>query len=421
MSAPAGCQTTDIAIIGAGIVGLTIAWELRQRYATARIDVFEKEPELARHSSGRNSGVLHAGLYYPEQTLKARVCVEGARLLAAYCEERGLPMNRVGKVVLPVRAEDDALLDLLCSRGQNNGANVSLIDADALRALEPEAHTVTGRALHSPDTAVFNPGAIIRQLADDCAAQGVRIHLAAPARELQPGRGEFYAGNARWSYGHFINAAGLHADTLAHAFNVGRQYRILPFKGLYYNLSPHCPLNIRGHIYPVPDLRVPFLGVHFTKGYSGNIYLGPTAIPAFGREHYGALRGLDPWETPVIGARLLEQYALNSGGFRTFAHQEALRFLKPVFAQAARALVPRLRSADMVASAKVGIRAQLLNTQTRTLENDFVVQPGPRSTHVLNAISPAFTASFAFARWVVEAQIAPQLESASPPLLLSQR
>ena len=391
----------DVAIVGAGIVGLTIARVLCQQYDGLKVVLFDKEPTLAAHASGRNSGVLHAGLYYKPDTLKAKLCANGARALAAYCEAHELPFKRVGKVVLPVRETDDIQLTMLCQRGRANGARVDWMDAAELKEREPQATTITGKSLWCPDTAMFDPKAIVRQLATDLQAVGATILTDTPVTTVLPARRQLHTAGGLWTYKHLINTAGMFADRMAHPFGVGKHYRMLPFKGLYYELASDSALQINHHIYPVPDLRVPFLGVHFTRTHDGRVTVGPTAIPALGREHYRGLEGLDWAETPVFLARLAEQYARNAHGFRAFAHQEAFRFFKPLFARAARALVPALRTADLQRSGKVEIRAQLLNTQSGQLEQDFVVLPGEHSTHVLNAVSPAFTASMAFAEHVV--------------------
>ncbi|MEB3286048.1 MAG: L-2-hydroxyglutarate oxidase [Vampirovibrionales bacterium] len=392
----------DFAIVGAGIVGLTIAREIRNRYPDCSIVVFDKEAALASHGSGRNSGVLHSGIYYPEGSLKAKVCAEGARLLRQYCIERHLPLREVGKIILPVNATDYSQLDLLLNRARHNGVEAKRVDADQLRTLEPDAHTLTGSAIFIPNTAVFDPINILQAIASELQQQKVDILTRTPVISINPVQKSLQTPLGSYHYGYLINAAGLHADRLAKPFGVGENYRILPFKGLYYRLSPNSKCDIRHHVYPVPDLRVPFLGVHFTLSHSGTVYVGPTAIPAFGREHYQGLSGLDMVESPSILYRIFQQYLNNQQGFRHFTHQEAFRFLKPNFVKAAQALVPGVTSEDLVASPKVGIRAQLLDTKTLSLVHDFVLEKGEHSLHVLNAVSPAYTSAMSFARLVAE-------------------
>ncbi len=399
MSSPG---SADFIVVGAGIVGLALARELRRRHPRARIVVFEKEPTLGAHASGRNSGVLHSGIYYPVGSLKATICAQGARELGAYCREYRLPIRCAGKVIVPTRAEDDAALDMLRDRARRNGARAELIDARQLADIEPEARSATGRALHVPDTSVVDPRAVLQHLARTLIAAGVDVRLGEPVEAIQAARGRVRS-LGRWlQYGHLFNAAGLHADRIAQACGVGASYRMLPFKGLYYRLRPESGIRVRGLIYPVPDLRVPFLGIHFTTDIGDTVSVGPTAIPALGREHYHGVRGLRPVDAAGIVLRILEQYARNEQGFRRFAHTEALHYFKWRFVAAARGLVPRLQADHLARSHKVGIRAQLLDRRAHRLVMDFLVEPGERSTHVLNAVSPAFTSAFPFARLVLD-------------------
>jgi L-2-hydroxyglutarate oxidase LhgO len=201
-------------------------------------------------------------------------------------------------------------------------------------------------------------------------------------------------------YGHAINAAGLHADSVAHMFGVGERYNLLPFKGIYWKLDPAAGIKINHLIYPVPDLRVPFLGVHTTTTTDGSIYLGPTALPAWGRENYRGWQGIESSEFVRIVGHLIRQTWHDQDGFRRLAWQEGRRYFKPWFVQAAQAILPRLRAEHLMPIDKAGIRAQMLDKQTGKLVTDFVVEQGNHSTHVLNAISPAWTSAFPFARYV---------------------
>jgi L-2-hydroxyglutarate oxidase LhgO len=394
--------TADFVIIGGGIVGLTIARALRVRYPDASVVVFEKEPRLAAHASGRNSGVIHSGIYYAQGSLKARICAEGGRRLAAYCDEHGLPIKRVGKLIIPLDPQDGTRLETLQARGQANGANFRLIDEAEIRRVEPEARSADGRGLYNPDTPVLDPVAVVEHVAREITASGVPVRLGERC-EVGDGRSRTVtAGGTTYAYGHLINAAGAHADTVAHAFGVGERYRILPFRGFYYKLRPGSPIVVNGLIYPVPDLRFPFLGVHATTAVSGTVYFGPTAMPAFGRENYRGLEDLSPADAAAIIGRILQQYVRNPNGFRHYLHAEAPRLLKPAFMRAARGMLPRLTAHDLVKADKYGIRAQLFDRAKGELEMDFVIEPGPHSTHVLNAVSPAFTCSLSFADLVVD-------------------
>jgi L-2-hydroxyglutarate oxidase len=395
-------RSFDFVIVGAGIVGLSLARELKSRHSGKSIAIFEKESSLGKHASGRNSGVLHSGIYYPAGSLKARLCAEGAQELAAYCHENHLPIKKFGKVILPVRDDDDSQLELLLSRARSNGAKAELIDQHMLQQIEPEAHSLTGKALHSPNTAVVDPIAILNHISSELEKQGVDIFLNHKIQEVKAGSSALLVNGEVWNFGHLFNTAGVYADVVAKAFGIGEKYTILPFKGTYYELSDSSSIRVNGLIYPVPDLRVPFLGVHLTKMISGKVYLGPTAIPAFGRENYSGLQGVTFSDGREILGRILEQYFYNKQGFRTLMYEEGRRFFKHYFTEGARRLVPRIRPEHLIRCDKVGIRAQLLDTEKKELVMDFLLENAKNSTHILNAVSPAFTSAFTFSRFILD-------------------
>ncbi|HEX8584130.1 MAG TPA: L-2-hydroxyglutarate oxidase [Allosphingosinicella sp.] len=398
-------RNADFVVVGAGIVGLTLALELKRRQPGSTVLLLEKEPEPGRHSSGRNSGVLHSGIYYPPGTLKARVCGQGAREWASYCEERGLPLSRIGKVLVPLREEDAGQLDLLEKRAAENGVDAVRVSGRDLAELEPEARSATGEALFVRSTSVVSSADSFRSILRDAKDAGVEILCGATLDKAEAHRRELVWGGERIAYGHLVNTAGLHADSVAHMFGVGGRYTLLPFKGIYWKLDPASGIDIRHLIYPVPDLRVPFLGVHTTTAIDGTVYLGPTAVPAFGRENYRGTQGVSGDELFRILAHLGSQYLSGRNGFRRLAWQEGRRYFKRWFAQAAQQLLPRLRPEHLLPCNKVGIRAQMLDRNSGALVTDFLVEDGPGSTHVLNAISPAFTSAFPFARHVCDTHI----------------
>lgn len=400
-------RTADYVVIGAGIVGVTIALELKRRHPHAKILLLEKEPEPGRHSSGRNSGVLHSGIYYPPASLKAQVCGQGCREMIAYCEERGLPLNRIGKVLVPVREEDGPQLDLLAERGAANHVPVERLSAADLKRREPEARSATGEALFVDITSVVSSQAVFASVLKDAADAGIELICGGRLGDVDAEGRSLVFGGEEIHYGHAVNAAGLHADTVAKKFGVGRQYTLLPFKGLYWKLDPSAGIAINHLIYPVPDLRVPFLGVHTTTAIDGTVYVGPTAVPAFGRENYRGLQGVSPGGLARIGWLIAGQYASGRDGFRRLAWQEGRRYFRRWFAEAAQSLLPRLKPEHLLPCDKVGIRAQMLDRTTGRLVTDFVVEQGPSSTHVVNAISPAFTSSFPLARHICDAYIEP--------------
>lgn len=394
--------TADFLVIGAGIVGLTIAREIKRRYPMQAVTVLEKEPAPGRHSSGRNSGVLHSGIYYPPQSIKAQVCAQGAREMTEYCESRQLPLHRLGKILVLTHVEDAPQLDLLTERGRANGVIVARLDEQQLKELEPEASSATGEALFVPQVAVVSSSAVMKALVTEVEALGISIRCGGKLTDIDAARKQIQWSGELISYGHVINAAGLHADVVAHQFGVGERYTLLPFKGLYWKLDPASGIQVRHLIYPVPDLRVPFLGVHTTTTTEGVTYLGPTAVPAFGRENYRGTKGVTFYELMRIGVLLTSQFVSGRDAFRRLSWREGRRYFKPWFAEAAQALLPKLRPEHLLPADKVGIRAQMLDKQTGHLVNDFLVERGPHSTHILNAISPAFTSAFSFARYICD-------------------
>ena len=398
---------TDIAILGGGMVGLALARQLREKHPDLSITVVEKEPEIGRHSSGRNSGVLHAGIYYPPGTLKAQVCVQGARRLRAWCEAEGLPVLACGKVIAPQAPELDGQLGLLLERGKANGAEVELIDQTEFQRLVPDGRTASGRALWSPGTCVVKPKLVLQRLEQRLRERGITFALGTRVAQVQPAartltlQGRSGSGHTL-SYGHLFNATGLQADRVAQAFGLAERCTLLPFKGLYWQLDPRAPFRFTTNLYPVPDLNVPFLGVHVTPSPDGTISLGPTAIPAWGRENYRGFEGVEPWMAAQFLGDLASQWWRNAGGFRRYAREQALHGFKPLFLRAAQGLVPGLLAEHLIPSEKVGIRAQLYDRRSGTLVQDFRLERGEASTHVLNAISPAFTASFALADLILD-------------------
>ena len=390
----------DFVIAGAGIVGLTIARELANR-GHGSVAVLEKEPEVGRHSSGRNSGVLHAGIYYGSDTLKAQVCAAGSRLMQQYAEEHGIRLKRNGKVIVATSTENMAQIDVLLERGRNNGIRVEKITAEELTEIEPEAQT-KGFALHSPDTAVVDSTGILSALVSELDDLGVTLLKNSEVIGVEERNRILQVSSGPVGYGYLVNAAGLHADRLAHWMGVGEPYQILPFKGIYKKLRPEKAKKFRGSIYPAPDLRVPFLGVHITPGIHGQTLVGPTAIPAFGRENYGWVRGIRMGEAAQMLGILTRMVALNKNGFRRMVREELGRYSSRGFLSATQSLATSISGDDILPSRKVGLRPQLVRTDTLELVMDFVLETGESSLHVLNAISPAFTSSLRLAQLIVD-------------------
>jgi L-2-hydroxyglutarate oxidase LhgO len=386
-------ERVEILVVGGGVVGLTVARELALRGRTG-ILVLEKEGELGRHASGRNSGVLHAGIYYAPESAKARTCLAGNRLMKAFCREKGLPLSESGKVIVAREPSELPTLEELFRRAQANRARVEWVDEKQLADLEPRARTVE-RAILSRDTAVVDPKAVLQALREDLASRGVQLVTGCAFLGLAgPGAARTGAGTVRFS--RLVNAAGAWCDRVARAFGLARDYRLIPFKGIYRKLRPDASFEVRGNIYPVPDIRNPFLGIHFTRSARGEVYLGPTAIPALGRENYGILRGADR-EGPAIllqDARLF----LSNAKFRSVALSEPKKYLPHFFHRDAARLVNGYDPGLFPAAEKVGIRPQLVDWRTKELVMDFLVEARDGTVHVLNPVSPAFTSSMEIAR-----------------------
>lgn len=396
-------KQSDFVIIGAGIVGLTIALELKKRHPDSSVVVVEKEVMPGLHSSGRNSGVLHSGIYYPPNTLKAKVCSKGAKELMDYCERKDLPLLKCGKILVATRHEDDPQIDFLLKNAKENNIDAEEIDQYQLKSIEPDAFSISERAILVSSTSVADSKLVLKEICNDAESKGIKILNQTYIKKVDVKKRCIRLNNdSSLNYGHLVNSAGLQADKIAHSFGIGRRYKILPFKGIYWKLSKSSGINLNHLIYPVPDLRVPFLGVHATLSTSGEIYLGPTAVPSFGRENYSGFDDLNIYEGSRILLSIFKQIIYGKNGFRRLAWSEGRRMFKPWFLEASRAIIPKLKSENLLRSSKIGIRAQLYDEKEGVLVNDFMIKNGPNSTHILNAISPAWTSSFPFARYVVD-------------------
>lgn len=388
-------------IIGSGIIGLSIAREIRKNEPGASILLIDKENDTACHASGRNSGVLHAGFYYPADSLKARFTAAGNAAMKDYCLQKTLPVNACGKLVVAQDDRQAAQLEDLCGRGTANGVKVRLVSADAARDLEPNVKTHK-LALYSPDTATIDPKQICLSLKKDLMQGGVGFsfqttYLCRREQTVLTTQGEFLAGM-------IINCAGLHADTIARDFAFGHNYTIMPFKGVYLNYTKNTS-DIRVNIYPAPDPRNPFLGVHFTKAVDGRIKIGPTAMPAFGRENYHGIENLHVEETPEILFWQGVLFLLNAFHFRDLTLEELKKHDRNSLIALAQKMVQHIDPEGFTEYACPGIRAQLIHKRTRALVQDFVVEGDSQSIHILNAVSPAYTCAFPFAKFVYDTYV----------------
>lgn len=389
----------DVAVVGGGIVGLAAARELSLRHDGIRVCVLEREDRLGAHQTGRTSGVIHAGIYYRPGSLKARLCVSGARELYAYCEERGIRAVRNGKVIVATRSDELAGLDELERRGRANEVpGLRRIDPDELRELEPH---VTGlAALHSPATGVVDFAEVARTYAEDLARRGGDVALGVAVRALRPTgdsiRVEHSSGSIR--AGAAVTCAGAWSDRLAVACGAPAEPRIVPFRGAYLRLRPERRHLVRANVNPVPDPDLPFLGMHLTRRIDDEVLLGPSALMVGARDAYRLAR---------LRPRDLAQ-TLTWPGTRRMAWRfrgTALREVRTAMSRRAfvgelRRFVPELRVADVLPG-PAGVRAQAL-ARDGTLVDDFVVHRTERAVHVRNAPSPAATSSLALARLIAD-------------------
>jgi (S)-2-hydroxyglutarate dehydrogenase len=393
-------QRYDVAVVGAGIVGLAVAREILARRPDARLVVLDKEPGVAEHQTGHNSGVIHSGLYYTPGSLKARLCVEGARLMYEYCDDHAIPYERCGKLVVALEDRELPRLEELESRGRANGVpGLRRVSSAEIREIEPEARGVS--ALHSPDTGIVDYGQVARAIEHDLREKGVAFALGREVSSVKRlGQetvvecrdGVFRAG---WA----VLCAGLWSDRLAVSAGAPPDPRILPFRGAYLHVAEGQAPVVRGMIYPVPDPDLPFLGVHVTKHIDGHVSLGPTAMLVGSREGYHALQlsGRDlvstlAWPgTWKVGRRF----------WRTGINELRMATSRRAFVAACSRYVPVLASMRLDDLAGSGVRAQAVG-RDGALIDDFVISETPGASHVRNAPSPAATSSFALARELVD-------------------
>lgn len=401
---------------------MNVATVLKQRQPHAKIVIVDKEEAAGQHASGRNSGVLHAGFYYTKDSLKAQLTQSGNQYLTWYCKHNSLPLDNCGKLVVAKDAKELPGLNSLYERGRANGVPVELISASQARTIEPRARTHE-LALWSPSTSVSDPLLVLQAQLADAVNLGIEVHMDAQVAAIRlegkadstsqahvavdvHGVGSTPAASRCHTFHaqHVVNAAGLYADKVAGMVGFGKGLAILPFIGLYM----YCDVNLRTLIYPVPELDRPFLGVHFTRTADGRSKIGPTAIPALWREQYPEagwtkrFNANEMRETVGTGLKML----IHDPQLRSLAIGESKKYLHSYMIAGASELVEGLEPRNFLSYGRAGIRAQLVRTDTLTLEMDYIVEGDAYSTHVLNAISPAWTCSRPFAELIVDRVLA---------------
>ncbi len=395
-------MTERIAVIGGGIVGIAVARALALR-GVGEIVVLEKERRLALHQTGRNSGVVHAGLYYAPGSLKAELCARGRDLTREFCVEKNLPYREVGKLVVAVTDAERPALAAIEERSRSNGVpDLRSVGGDELREIEPHAAGVA--ALHSPHTAAVDYAAITEAMADDVRRLGGRILLGSEVIDVRQEQGgvRVITQTIDLQVDRLIVCAGLQSDAVARFVGASPSPKILPFRGEYWELDPARQHLVRGMIYPVPDPRFPFLGVHFTRGVYDDVHVGPNAVPALAREGYswGRISVRDTWASLTWpgAATLARQH------WRMGVKEVAASVLKPLYFAEARRFVPELEMSDLTKKTAAGVRAQAWDSSGALLD-DFAVDQVGAVTVLRNAPSPAATSSMAIADYLLDTYV----------------
>lgn len=388
----------DYVVIGGGIVGLTVAWTILGRRPGARIAVLEKESAWARHQTGRNSGVVHSGIYYQPGSLKAKLCREGNRRLLEFCEHHGIRHEVCGKVIVATNASELPRMENLYARGIANGLAVRKLSASEVSEIEPHVSCVAG--IHVPSTGIVDFVGVCRKLAELVGAHGGELRLGTKVHGLRVYGSEAVLETskgslaARW----VINCAGLHSDRVAKLAGGDPGAQIVPFRGEYYELKPERRRLVRNLIYPVPDPQFPFLGVHFTRMIDGSVHAGPNAVLSLKREGYRRmsfdLRDFLDTMTYAGFWRMAAKHA------RPGLEEMHRSFSKKAFARSLQKLIPEIREDDLI-TAEAGVRAQALRPNG-ALVDDFLILRRPPAIHVCNAPSPAATACLEIGRVIAE-------------------
>lgn len=399
-------ESFDVVIVGAGVVGLSVASALLESNPRLNVVILEKEQELGRHASGRNSGVLHAGFYYSPDSLKAKFCREGNIELKKLCAEYGIGVKSCGKIVVTQDEQEEARLNILFERGLANGVDLEIHSAKDLNRFEPLARTYR-RFLWSPNTAISDSSAVIRSMREKFQRMGGVISTGSKVKLTKQGN-EVVLAEKNFSFKHLVNAAGAQSDRLGKQVDIAEDYAMIPFMGIYRAVASE-KLPLRTLVYPVPHPINPFLGVHFTLTLEGKVKIGPTAIPILGREQYSLITG---WSMSDISQALRGFRSMIKGDSHDFSQiviSEWPKLLQREIVKQSAKLVPAAVNVTGWVRKPPGIRAQLVHLPTGKLEQDFVVRNYLNSTHILNAVSPGWTSSIPFGSYVAEEFVLPNL------------
>lgn len=397
---PRGGGAFDIVVIGAGIIGIATARTMLQRFRLQRIALVEKEADIAMHQTGHNSGVIHSGIYYKPGSLKARLCVEGARKLTAFAEENQIPYERCGKLIVATEENELPALDTLWQRAQANGVSgAHLLNASEIRDVEPGATTAL-RAIHSTQTAIVDFKAIAKKMAQRFVESGGSIFLNQAIRSVKKINGTFILRSRETDFEarFIVNCGGIHSDQIARLLGIRPKVRIVPFLGEYYEVSEHRRSLVKNLIYPVPNPEFPFLGVHFTRSVHGSVEAGPNALLAFAREGY---RRTDFSLSDTVSLAIDRCFWKMLRRYWKLGLKECLQSMsKKAFLGQCQRLLPQIREEDL-SRGHTGVRAQCVD-ENGGLVDDFVIEKADGSIHVYNVPSPAATASLSIAEEIVQ-------------------
>ena len=390
----------EFLIVGGGIIGLSIAKAIVERKNSSDIIILEKEPDVSLHASGRNSGVLHSGIYYPKKSLKAKFTKTGNKIMKEYCADKNIKVNNSRKIIVTKNNAELKILNELYLNANSNNINIQMLSEQDLKSIEPNVKTYK-KALYSLDTATVDPKEVSWNLKNDLIKKNIKFYFNEGYKKRETNNCIRTTKGNLIKYKVIINCAGLYADKVAHEFGFGLNYSVMPFKGTYLKYTPK-KIPIHTNIYPVPSKDNPFLGVHFTFTAEGVLKIGPTAAPAFWRENYKGFDNFCLSELLEIIKQNGSALVKNSFNYRSHAKEELKKMSRAYLISLASDMVKDIDLDGFSEWMDSGIRAQLIKKNDLSLVSDFIVEGDINSVHVLNAVSPAFTSSLYFSQWIVD-------------------
>ena len=391
-----------IGIIGSGVVGLTLAYEITNHNPNYEITIFEKEDNSIRHGTGRNSGVIHSGIYYTPNSLRSELCIEGSRLMKKFIQDHNLYLNTCGKLLMPRYLNDLESLDFLFERSKEVGVHaIKLNSKEEILNIEPNCNPKFDQALFIKDTAIGDPKEVSAKLLELLKNRNFSILYHHEVSKVVSNKGVIYVKDTLFEFDLVINAAGLYADQIAKISNLKTNYSSLPFKGKYWSVKTNNPSELpKTLLYPVPNLAHPFVGIHTVYDKSGNFYLGPSSTPVFGKEAYRPFQKFKLIEFVTLVLKFFTKIFKNENKLRNLAVSEFRNLFLPHIKKSTEVYFKNYSNIILEESKKVGIRSQVFDNKSKILFNDFIVIKKNKTVHILNAISPAWTSSFAMAKYI---------------------